>query len=564
MRVRAHVPAVAIVLAAALALHCGSNEPPDPGTFPTGDAAPPPTATTEGGTPPVFPEAGSSFTDFPAAPSIDPSLPGDIDKQFGAPSAGEAGAGAAPCITEPADDAMIPKNWTPLFVEWAAPAPQTVTEVRITVDNQVNPYLAYVPGRSFSLPATVWSGAAFHSAGKDMVVSVRTAELKDGKLVGAPSPASRTVVHVAPVDAPGSVVYWSSSPGTSFKGFTIGDTASKTVLTPQSAGTSAGAQTECISCHTSSIDGKLIFYTRDVTGGARAIDVRKVASPTPPDMGDVSAAAMALLARPNQYAPQLSAAHYSPTDAVAVTVFRIGATNELVWTDLHAADANGWGRFTRTGDTRNVSSPAFRHDGTAIAYTSSAAGGEGVIADVTPADPTIDIYTVPYANRQGGAATPLPGASDPALREFYPTYSPADTLLAFNRTSAPVSSYNQPSAEVAVVPGTGGTAVRLRANDPPACSGKKSPGLTNSWPRWAPKVGVAGDKRYYWMVFSSTRREATGTRPQLYISAIVTQVSGSTETISAEYPAVYVTAQDPAGNNHIPAWDVFELGSIPK
>ncbi|MBL9111611.1 MAG: hypothetical protein JNM74_20170, partial [Myxococcales bacterium] len=112
MRVRAHVPAVAIVLAAALALHCGSNEPPDPGTFPTGDATPPPTATTEGGTPPVFPEAGSSFTDFPAAPSIDPSLPGDIDKQFGAPSVGEAGAGAAPCITEPADDAMIPKNWT--------------------------------------------------------------------------------------------------------------------------------------------------------------------------------------------------------------------------------------------------------------------------------------------------------------------------------------------------------------------------------------------------------------------------------------------------------------------
>ena len=127
-----------------------------------------------------------------------------------------------------------------------------------------------------------------------------------------------------------------------------------------------------------------------------------------------------------------------------------------------------------------------------------------------------------------------------------------------------MSSYNQPSAEVAVVPGKGGTATRLRANDPPACSGKKSPGLTNSWPRWAPKVGVAGDKRYYWMVFSSTRREATGTRPQLYISAIVTQVSGATETISAEYPAVYVTAQDPAGNNHIPAWDVFELGSIPK
>jgi len=561
MRLRVSTPAVAAILAAAAALHCGSSTVRPTDEFPTSaqDAA----TAQESGPPQTFPDASTSFTDFPAAPAIDSSLPPDIDKQFAGAGAAP-GPGAEPCISEPANDAMIPKNWTPLFVEWAAAAAQTVTEVRLTVDNQANPYVAYVPGRAFTLPAALWSAVAFHSAGRDVNIALRTAELKDGKLTAAPSPTARSVVHVAPVDAPGSVVYWSSSPTTSFQGFTIGDTASKTVLTPQTAGTSAGGQTECVSCHTSSIDGKLIFYTRDIAGGARAVDVRKVASPTPPDVGDVSAAAVALLARPNQYAPQLSAAHYSATDAVAVTVFRIGATNELIWTDLHATDANGWGRLARNGDTRHVSSPAFRHDGSALAYTSSAAGGEGVIADVTPADQTMDIYTVQYGNRLGGNAAPLPGASDPQLREFYPTYSPSDTLLAFNRTAAAVSSYNQPSAEVAVVPGGGGTATRLRANDPPACTGKKSPGLTNSWPRWAPKVGLAGDKRYYWLVFSSTRREATGVRPQLYISAIVTQGAGAAEAVVAEYPAVYVSSQDPAGNNHIPAWDVFELGSIPK
>ena len=572
LRVRTYMPFFAVIAGGALALHCGNDTAGDPPVFPPEvDAAPVDAGPGDVAPPPSFPDASSTFTDFPAKPDIDPSLPGDIGAQFGAaPPAGDGGSsdggpGAAPCVTEPASDAMIPRNWTPLFVEWNADAAQTVTEVRLTVDNQVNPYVAYVPGRSFTFPAALWASVAFHTSGRDIAISVRTAEIKDGKIVGSPSAATRSVVHVAPVDAPGSVVYWSSSPATSFKGFTIGDTTSKTVLTPQTAGTtSTGGQTECISCHSSSIDGKLIFYTRDVKDVSRAIDVRKVASPTPPDPGDVSPAALALLGRNMQYAPQLSEAHYTKADAVVLSVFKIGATNELIWTDLHAADANGWGKLARTGDARNVASPSWRHDGTAIAYTSSAAGGEGVIADVTPADPTMDIYTVPYANRAGGAATPLPGASDPAYREFYPTYSPADTLLAFNRTQAPVSSYNQPTAELAVIPGAGGTVTRLKANDPPACSGKTSPGLTTSWPRWAPKAGVAGDKRYYWLVFSSIRRAATSTRPQLYISGIVTQAAGGKETLVAEYPAVYVTAQDPAGNNHIPAWDVFDVSTIPR
>lgn len=510
-----------------------------------------------------FGEASSTFDDFPAAPLIDPSLPADIAQQFGAP---DGGSGAGPCVVEPADDAMVPRNWTPLFIEWGAASSQTVTEIRLTVDNQNTPFVAYVPGRAATLPGKLWSALALHSAGHDVVIRVRTAELASGKIVGSPSSATTSTVHLAPVDAPGSVVYWSASPGTSFKGFTIGDTALKTVLTPATAGTSStGGVTNCISCHTSSIDGKLVFYTRDTSGpDTRAVDVRKVASPVAPDPSDVSPAALALLGRDRQFAPTLSAAHYAANDAVVITVLQTAGVYQLAWTDLHAVDANGWGLLARNGDGRNVSTPSWRHDGTAIAYASSAGGGEGVIADVTVSDPTMDIYTVPYANRQGGAATPLPGASDPTYREFYPVYSPGDVMLAFNRSKDLVSSYNQPSAELAIVAGGGGSALRLRANDPPACSGKTSPGLTNSWPRWAPKAGVDGEKRYYWVVFSSIRREATANRPQLYVAAIVTKVQNGIESLYADYPAVYVTTQDPAANNHIPSWDMFDVSSIPN
>ena len=198
---------------------------------------------------------------------------------------------------------------------------------------------------------------------------------------------------------------------------------------------------------------------------------------------------------------------------------------------------------------------------------SSDVASEGIIADAPPGR-NMDIYVVPYNDRAGGTATPLPGASDLAFREFYPVYSPNDALLAFNRTDQPVNSYNQPSAEVFVLPADGGQPLRLAANDPPACTGLTSPGITNSWARWAPQATDDGGKRYYWLVFSSKRRAlssgAEGLLPQLYIAAVVTTVVDGVETMEKDHPALYVTSQIPSQNNHTPAWDFFEVQSIPK
>jgi hypothetical protein len=103
--------------------------------------------------------------------------------------------------------------------------------------------------------------------------------------------------------------------------------------------------------------------------------------------------------------------------------------------------------------------------------------------------------------------------------------------------------------------------VRLSANDPPACTGKTSPGLTNSWPRWAPTAEEFGGKKYYWIVFSSIRRETKN--PQLFVAGIVTSESGGVVTIEKTHPALYVSAQTATDNNHTPAWDVFQVG-VPR
>jgi hypothetical protein len=194
----------------------------------------------------------------------------------------------------------------------------------------------------------------------------------------------------------------------------------------------------------------------------------------------------------------------------------------------------------------------FNGFGSKVAYTSSDA-----VVDSRVDQGAGEIWTVPYNNGQGGTATPLPGASDAGYNQYYPAYSPGDTFLAFNRIARGAQMYNAPTAEVFLVPGSGGTPVRVAANDPPACSMLKSPGVTNSWPHWSPTATQRGNKRYYWLVFSSGRRPSR--LPQLYLSAVVTDVSSGTEVLSTTTPAVYLPNQPAGEANHTPAWDQFKI-----
>jgi hypothetical protein len=146
----------------------------------------------------------------------------------------------------------------------------------------------------------------------------------------------------------------------------------------------------------------------------------------------------------------------------------------------------------------------------------------------------------------------IPGASTTEFNEYYPTIAPDDELIAFNRVVSGTSSYNASSAEVFVIPAAGGSPVRIAANDPPACSGRTSPGVTNSWPKWAPSAQSSGGRTFYWMTFSSTR--GPGGNPQLYVTPVVDE-GGTLRT----YPALYLWNQPPAENNHTPAWDDFDI-----
>lgn len=498
------------------------------------------------------------FGDFPHEPLGGGSVdnPGALARAF---SAGPQNASGGPCISEPTFGALYPRNFTPPLIEWIPGPGQDVFELRMHIENQMNDLVVYTSQPSFILPDDIWAGLSANSQDADMAIAIRGGQLAAGgsELAGGAFAGSSGTVHIAPVDADGAIVYWTTSSNTALKGFKIGDKRVSTVLSPELI-TAAGKPTRCIGCHTSSPDGMLAFF-----GSADpqfSVDARQVnGSGAPPLPSQVTANALRNLARVDQDLPTLSKAHYGPGDAVVITsLFHPATANkwELVYTDL-LAQSGGTGVIARGGDPNGAATPAWSHDGNTIVYTSTAA-----IVQARLDMGNGDLWTVPYNNRAGGQAAPLPGANEPASNQYYPAYSAEDQFIAFNRNPRGHQMYNSAEGELWVVPAGGGAPTRLAANDPPACTGQRSPGLTNSWPRWSPSAPKAGGRRFYWLVFSSRRRpfgSPATNPPQLYLSAVVTKDGPGGEIIEGAYPAVYIPTQPAAESNHTPAWGEFRI-----
>lgn len=246
---------------------------------------------------------------------------------------------------------------------------------------------------------------------------------------------------------------------------------------------------------------------------------------------------------------------------------------------------NSLGFLQHTGDAGGAAMPNWNHSGTTIAYVSTNASISGRlnIEATTPmpnSDPTLngttqmsnparrpgltDIFIVPFNNGLGGVASKVNGASSPDFEEYYPAFSPDDTLIAFTRVPAGQAMYANPNAEIAVVD-TGGNVQRLAANDPPQCVGRRSPGVNNHWPKWSPETVEVGGKKYYWLVFSSVRAGLPAARgvdlsthqiSQLYVAPVVV-----TETTITSFPAIYLWNQPVDRVNTTPAWATFSIPS---
>lgn len=490
-------------------------------------------------------DAGTGLrTDFPADPLLDTGTPSNVVVLFSSADAGAAGAG--PCVSEPESGSLFPNNWLrPRFVFVPAQG-ENLFELSVEVDGQAHPLVVYTSETSWKLPTELWDALRQNHIDVPISFAVRGLVYDGTSVVSGPSGWTRGTFRIAPAEANGSIVYWTTSHGTRLKGFAIGSETVTEVLRPDQSGVA------CFGCHSSTPDGRYAALSAapDPNDGSNDLIALRTVDGAAAEPYFLTPSAKSLLERKSQMFPTFSPAHWQPADRLMVSLYRTLVKWELIWTDLETSTTEeglGWGKIALDGDPNaSIALPTFSHDGTRVAYVSSASG---------PAAFNVvggDLRAVPFVNRLAGVSTPVPGASDPSFTEYYPTYSADDQWLAFNRVPGSSSSYNNSQAEVYVVASAGGTPHRLAANDPSSCSGLTSPGTTNSWPKWSPVASASGGRTYYWLTFSSVRR--AGGLPQLYVAPVVVEANQVTS-----YPALYLWNQPADEGNHTPAWDIFEL-----
>ncbi len=565
-----------------------------PGNGPDfGDVATPPTGDVTG-----VPTC-EQCTDFPAEPVFEDGLGPDVQAVFS-----QAASGTPPCIIEPADGMLIPANMLRPRVRFTGQG--SVHQITISTPREVNPLVVYTTKSTWTMSPEHWGGLSKNVFEEDVTVTVKTSSGN-----AAPS-QSQVKFRIAPVPAGGSMVYWAATteqPGletTRLMAFGVGEEAVVTALRPgdvqetmlgdngrikrQEFGAPVG-QARCVGCHTSTGDGKAVITgdhwpwnlaVTDITGGqgGRPADVSPFGAfllqmpwlgVSTTSRGDWATGKRTLITSATRR-PAMNA-DFTPSNTPHQDMGfgqRQTAGDGLLWIDLAAqgtvpplegdqyeravgtamlaAKGTGWGVIARDGDPGGAVTPDWSHDGQTIAYTSTDGTSDGRIGDNAN---VADIYTVPYNAGAGGTATPLPGASLPGVGEYYPDYSADDRFIAFTRVEDRQGRkyYYHDRGEIYVIPAAGGTATRLAANDPAACTNERSPGVLNSWPKWSPTVRVGPEgtpnagKRYYFVLFSSARqspfRLGQGPASQLYMATVVEDTDGTLLT----YPAMYLWNQ---------------------
>jgi hypothetical protein len=543
-------------------------------------------------------------TDFPSTPVVDGTVPGNPGQIFGAAGQGAAGG---PCIIEPQENSLFPNNWLRPRIRFTAGA--GLYEIRVHAPNQANDLVVYTTNTSWKMDKMYWVPLALHSRDMQITVTVRSASPSGGQV----TISQPTHFTIAPVGASGKMVYWSTSGTTYFNGqptgsetllsgFAVGDESVRPVLTPGLVMSQTNDQgnnpraVKCIGCHTSTPDGEYISFNDFYPwGAALASGASGTVGMRPPYLGTGGYNAIRL---PWVGITTFSKAHWADGDRTMVAP--LGTCNHtpcintgidmdqkpgLAWFNLESAvtvtdpmqlKGQAWDWIYAPVSGQYAAAPSWSHDGTKVLFTMT-----NVVKSGRLASGTAHLYTVPYSKAGPQTATPVPGDGSVASRaQYYGSYSGDDKLIAYNELDAitatlshpkrdttapgdPEGMYAQPQAEIFVINANGGTKVRFKANDPPECAGQlRSPGVSNSWPKWSPQVETSGLRTFYWVIFSSWREGKTyptgGPIAQLYLTAVTVD-----EILTvANYPAIHIWNQPEDKSNHTPAWDIFKIPDV--
>jgi hypothetical protein len=504
-------------------------------------------------------------------------------------------------VTEPEDGSLFPYNWTRPRINWTGTS--GLVQITVHADIEANDLVVYTTASNWIMDKTIWDGLRVHVHESDISVTVRAAA----------GGATTVKFQIASASAAGSIVFWAADPSvvgvqnvttvqdttSLLRGFTVGEEGTVTTLKfsqvqqPSKEQSYNNRTPTCIGCHAATPDNGFVAFVdnwpwNSVISGIKSDNVGD-------QLPGLSTGGLADLNKPWAGAPTFSNAFWQANSRMMVTTS--AQQNDLLpWETDNLKPANlvyynldsptpdptpsvgqgpvaqlgkQYGVIARNGDSNGVAFPTWSHDGSTIVYSSTNGGCQ----DGRLQQGATDLYSVPYNKGNGGDAKPVPGASDKNWEEYYAAFSPDDQMVLFDRVPSGQVMYANQSAEVFFVPiGSApgaGTAVRLKANDPVACTGKSSPGVNNHFPKWAPAAGTYKGRTYYWVIYSSNR---AGIPPvvatqgdgkahqisQLYLTAI--SVEGGTYQT---YKSVYLWWQPTDMVNTTPVWDMLQIPPAP-
>jgi hypothetical protein len=545
----------------------------------------------------------TACTDFPTAPINDPKSPTAIPSNPGSQFSGSP-SGSGPCVTEPEDGSLFPYNWTRPRIKWTGTS--GLVQITVHADLEANDLVVYTTGSSWIMDKTIWEGLASHVHESDVSVTVRAAS----------GGATTVKFQIASASAAGSIVYWAADPSavgnqavdvqndatSILRGFTVGEEGLTTALLlsqakqPSRTMSANVRKPTCSGCHSATPDSGFVAFVDNWPWNSVIAGVKK--ENVGDQLPDLSVGGLADLNKPWAGPATFSSQNWQAGKRIMVTTAAESSETmpwnndsvtpaKLVWYNLDSAapptltsvgpdqqpiaqlTASNYGIIDRgADDARGVAFANWSHDGSNIIYSST----NGGCKDGRLAQGATDLHMVPYNGGSGGEAKPVPGASDSKWEEYYAAYAPDDSMVLFDRVPSGGVMYANPAAEMFFVPlGSApgaGTAVRLAANDPVACTGKTSPGVNNHFPKWAPAAATYNNRTYYWVIYSSNRvgltavADSTGALhqvSQLYLTAI--SVEGGTYKT---YKSIYVwwqmlpTDKNPMVNT-TPVWDMITI-----
>jgi hypothetical protein len=551
-------------------------------------------------------------TDFPAEPVIDTNSSPAVPANPGSMFSGTPPASGGPCVVEPEDDTLFPNNWLRPRVKFTGAGGKLV-QITMKAPNQSQTLTAYTMNDHWELPKAIWGALRFHQITDKVTVTVW---VQGGG-------ASQVTFRTAPVPAGGNLIFWAANPttvdidahmcqppnpidkcatGTKLLGFSVGDESTIPVLQipqvkqPSKVDSGNPAPVTCIGCHSGMPDSGFVTFVDSYPWRAATASVQSAAT-----QGNIfttqTPGGLAALQIPGWGPFTYNKMTWAPGMRIGIAALGLATpttidysngpdrnpTPSLAWINLESPNpgtmmgqwivpsyapgmgitsGNAVGIIARTGDPAGVAFPNWSHNGQTILYASTVGGLSGRLATGRT-----DLYTVPFNGGLGGTATPVAGAADSTTEEYYPAYSPDDKLIAYTRVPSGSVMYGNPSAELAVIPAAGGTPTRLRANSPPACTGKTSPGINNHWPKWSPEFMAGSEGTYYWIIFSSNRADlppgrSTMTNRSIPISQLYMAPVIQSEFEIFSYPAIYLWNQPTDSVNTTPAWETFTIPPI--